>query len=204
VLRYGRGEEGDAGGRVVEGARNDSALEGGRRAEGHACRREEVKGKRKRLFSSFFSVVPLRARTFSSSASSPLLASCCLSLCTTLLDPASTPPSPLFLLPFTPSLLNLDRRLQSSMHRFFDSGFLPLHTSIVSFIVENGVHGLLPLLSVNKNFRRIAVERLLESYRGAKVTIGARGRDADGYGCNAVKVNKAYVLVRLFPSLARL
>jgi hypothetical protein len=90
------------------------------------------------------------------------------------------------------------------MHRFFDSGFLPLHASIVSFIVENGVHGLLPLLSVNKNFRRIAVERLLESYRGAKVTIGARGRDADGYGCNAVKVNKAYVLVRLFPSLARL
>ncbi|GAA5837056.1 hypothetical protein JCM11251_004487 [Rhodosporidiobolus azoricus] len=64
------------------------------------------------------------------------------------------------------------------MHRFFSTSFEPLHAHIVDLLAEDGVHSLLPLLSVDREWRKLAMKRMLQVYSRTKKNLYSYGEDA--------------------------
>ncbi|BGO89850.1 hypothetical protein NBRC10512_005620 [Rhodotorula toruloides] len=55
------------------------------------------------------------------------------------------------------------------MHRFFEPAFTVLHTIVVEELAREHPVGVVPLLGVNRHFRQLAVERLVQAYKECKV-----------------------------------
>ncbi|GAA5837008.1 hypothetical protein JCM11251_004472 [Rhodosporidiobolus azoricus] len=64
------------------------------------------------------------------------------------------------------------------MHCFISNGFEPLHAHVVDLLAEDGVHSLLPLLGVNREWRRLAVKRMLKAYERTYETMKGRSKGA--------------------------
>ncbi|GAA5910313.1 hypothetical protein JCM6882_003249 [Rhodosporidiobolus microsporus] len=64
------------------------------------------------------------------------------------------------------------------MHSFFTTGFEPLRALIVDLLAEDGVHSLLPLLGVNREWRRLAVKGTLQVYKNTLSNMTERSKKA--------------------------
>jgi hypothetical protein len=61
------------------------------------------------------------------------------------------------------------------MHRLLDPALSDIHYIVLHHLSAEHVANVLPLLGVNKHFRGLAIERMLEEYRKTRVLEGTGG-----------------------------
>ncbi|GAA6034230.1 hypothetical protein JCM8097_003796 [Rhodosporidiobolus ruineniae] len=81
------------------------------------------------------------------------------------------------------------------MHVFFTLSFEPLQAMLVDCLAEEGVHAVLPLLGVNRQFRKLAVARLLKEYEKTQIVDWEGEGAGDNYRELPVLSEGEYILV---------